>query len=183
MENRTPLKEKRNTDLITIWFAISALSGLISTYKYNTDGERALMAILALQFCFLLYRVLTYCFNSLLLVCFRGKKFKINRLKGRVTPIYKIREAIMYGFYVSKYSVYYTKLDLKWSIPFSVLFEEQEYLWDGEHLFSEEPENLEEAWEFEESEKNLKLALEIAEKDKKQQKLDKLNKVFNENYK
>lgn len=182
MENRTALKEKRNDDLIVAWFGISALIAAISTYKYSDDAKMVLAIVLTSQFCFILYRVLTYCFNSLLLFCFRGEKFKINRLKGRVSPIYKIYAADDY-YKVARYSVYYTELDLKWSVPFSVLFKEQEYLYDGSHYIQSREENLAEVWGREESEKNLKLASEIAKKDKKQHKLDKLNKVFNDNYK
>lgn len=180
MENRTALKENRNSNLCIVWMVISVLVAIIAAIKYDKDGSLAI--ILGTQICFLLYRILTYCFNSLLLACFRGKKFKINRLKGRVTPIYEIEDWEEY-FKIKKYSVYYTSLDLKWSIPFSVLFEEQEYLLEGTHEFLTAKENLEEAWERAEGNRKGKLALEIAEKDKKQQKLDKLNKVFNENYK
>jgi len=180
MENKTHLKENRNDNLSITWFIISVLIGIVVLYNYGND-DNALAIILGTQVCFLLYRVLTYCYNSLLLF-FTRKKFKINRLKGRVTPIYKIRDT-GFDFEVARFSVYYTKLDLKWSIPFSVLFEEQEYLWDGTHEFSEEPGDIASAWEREEGERKGKLALEIAEKDKKQQKLDKLNKIFNDNYK
>ena len=64
MENRTALKENRNDTLIIVWFAISFLIGVVAIYNYGN----ALAIIIGTQICFLLYRVLTYCFNSLLFI-------------------------------------------------------------------------------------------------------------------
>lgn len=178
----TNLKENRIEKLIIIWFIISFLVPITSIYYYSSD-DIAVLTTLETQFCILLYVVLTYCFNCLLLFFFRGEKYKINRLKGRVTPIYKIYESSTDGFFVEKFSVHYTKLDLKWSIPFSVLFEEQEYISDGKHLFKTAPEDIAEAWEQEDNLQNCIEDSILRKKLKKQQKIDKLNKVFNENYK
>lgn len=179
MKNRTILKEGRNTDFTLVWAVISFIVWIVILFKYGRSDETLVLLILS-QFCFLSYRVLTYGFNSLLLL-FCAKKFKINRLKDKVSPIYKIEGWEEY-FKIKKYSVYYTKLDLKWSVPFSVLFEEQEYLYDGEHAFISVPKDIAIAWEAEESKKRDKMVLEITQKHKKQQKLDKLNKIFLENY-
>ena len=180
MEKRTELKEKRNEILVLVYIGILFISGASILFY---EKEKSLCIVLGVQFLLLLYRVLTYCFNYSLLFVFRGEKFKIDRLKGRVTPIYKIYKDWDELFCVEKFSVHYTKLGLQWCIPFSVLFEEQEYISDGKFYFNTAPDEIVGAWELEESSRNLKLALEVAEKVKKQQKLNKLNKVFNENYK
>lgn len=183
MENRTKLKEKRKDTINIAWVIISFFIPLLLFYKYDGDEQVPFAALLGTQICFLLYRVITYGFNSLLLVLFGDKGFKLNRLKGRVTPIYKIYESRDEGFCIEKFSAHYTKLGLQWSIPFSVLFEEQEYISDGKYFFKTVPEDIAEAWE---QEYNLENCIEdsiLRKKLLKQQKLNNLNKVFNENYK
>jgi len=193
MEDRTPLKEKRNNYLWLIWaiLTIGISLSLEFMFKFKTGKplEATLVWAFGLQFVFLIYRIITFGFNQFLLLFFR-RKIKINRLEGRVTPIYKLSD---YGHYfsISKYSAKYTELDLEWSIPFSVLFEEQEYVLEGSYIFTlddggwkaEDITDLEIPYKIKEDEERAEQEREISAKTTKQQKIDNLNKVFNENYK
>lgn len=191
IENRTKLKEKRNEWLWSIFFIMYFIG--IGLYIVFVDSKTAkedfaLVPLMGIPLLFGIYRVLTYLFNQFLLLFFRGKKFKINRLKGRITPIYEIEEYI--GFKINKYSVKYTNLNLSWSIPFSVLFQEQEYVLEGSYNFySEDGYNIKKVtdistlYESKDAENKLKYVEKISAKTIKQQKINNLNKVFNENYK
>lgn len=190
MEERTALKEKRNNWLWSIFFITYFLGiGLFITYvdSKTTKEDFTIVPLMGIPLLFCVYRVLVFCFNLFLAKIIK-KRFKINRLKGRITPIYKIEEYI--GFKISKYSVNYTNLDLEWSVPFSVLFQEQEYVLEGSYSFYfEDGYNIKEVTDisalyekryFEEmAKKNIKNSA----KEVKQQKINNLNKVFNENYK
>ena len=182
MENRTELKEKRNNYLWSVFmtvFVISVLLVLVFVDKADQDYYTILVFI-GVPLFFTVYRVLTYCFNFVLAKIVK-KRFKIDRLKGRVSPIYKLSN-YDFSFFIEKFSVKYTSLDLEWSVPFSVLFEEQEYIKEGSHQFIckiEEGFNIAEMYEREESRKKHRLFKKI----QKQQKIDNLNKIFNENYK
>lgn len=188
MINRTTLKEKRNNWLWLVWIAlivafyyIFPIVYLIEDNSFNFD-EKVLFSSIFFCFISISYRVLTYCFNYFLAKIIK-KRWKINRLKGIISPIYELREGRFGDFQIIKYSTKYTNLDLQWSIPFSVLFEEQEYVVDGGYFTENIPDNLVEFWE---QEYNLEKAIEhkeISAKTIKQQKIDNLNKVFNENYK
>lgn len=191
MENRTKLKEKRNNWLWSIFFITYFLgSVLFIIYVDNKTVKEdfAIIPLIGVPLLFGIYRVLTYFFNQFLYFIFRGKKFKINRLKGRITPIYKIEEYI--GFKISKYSVNYTNLDLEWSIPFSVLFQEQEYVLEGSYSFYfkdgyniKEVTDISALYEKRYFEEMAKKNVKNSAKELKQQKINNLNKVFNENYK
>lgn len=188
MEQRTELKEKRNNQVWFVFLSVYSISlfGVIFLGA-KEDNEIQILFLFGVPLLFVVYRSLTYTFNSLLLFFFRGEKRKIDRLKGRVTPIYKIVEAFSENTcYISKYEVQYTKLALQWSLPFSVLFEEQEYIkLEGYHfnIPTWEVSDLESLYEERNAEEKLKYNEEISAKTKKQQKIDNLNKVFNENYK
>jgi len=96
--------------------------------------------------------------------------------------IHKLEESYK-DFYITKYAVEYTELDLEWSIPFSILFLEQEYIKEESYFVKGEIDNLASTYETIHAEKNLKQAEKISAKELKQQKIDNLNKEFNENYK
>ncbi len=182
MEGRTDLKEKRNGYLWIVFFSVVILLTGITGYKYGENYVKGMPIIIT--FIFVVYRVLCYTLNSLLLFIFR-KKFKINRLKGRVTPIYKVTDYDNF-FTISKYSVKYTSLDLEWSIPFSVLFEEQEYLEEGCEIFEwkiVEGEHIEELYERVKSEECIKEYEASTEKERKREVLKNLNKEYYANYK
>lgn len=186
MEQRTGLKEKRNNQLWFVFFLIYFISLSCGVILFGAkDDKVAFLTLFGVPLLFVVYRVLTYIFNCFLLLLFRRKKWKIDRLKGRITPIYKVIE-LTGGFSVTKYETQYTKLDLEWSIPFSVLFEEQEYIELEPYYFKyplESTTNISLLWEEEYTRENLKYVEEISAKTEKQQKIDNLNKVFNENYK
>ena len=186
MENRTELKERRNNYLWIVFmtvFVISNMLVLVFVDRAKQDGY-TIITFFGVPLFFTVYRVLTFCFNFVLAKIVK-KRFKIDRLKGRVSPIYKLDN---YGssFLIEKFSVKYTSLDLEWSIPFSVLFEEQEYIKEGSHQFIckiEEWFNIEEMYEKQESREKYKYSKRTARKISEQQKIDNLNKIFNENYK
>ena len=141
MEDRIELKEKRILILWLIFFAIYPTILTTVGIVYGEDWFKCTIFIVPLLF--LVYKVITYLFNSLLLVFFR-RKTKIDRLKGRVTPIYKLSSPSYDNtiFHIKKYSVKYTNLDLKCSIPFSVLFQEQEYVFKGHYFTTKIPDDL-----------------------------------------
>ena len=186
MENRTELKERRNNYLWIVFMTVFVI-GLMSVLILEDTADQndyAEIVFIGVPWLFIFYRVLTFCFNFVLAKIVK-KRFKIDRLKGRVSPIYKLDN---YGssFLIEKFSVKYTSLDLEWSIPFSVLFEEQEYIKEGSHQFIckiEEWFNIEEMYEKQESREKYKYSKRTARKISEQQKIDNLNKIFNENYK
>ena len=190
MENKTPLKEKRESIVISVYLAIwllPVIGSILFEVVNNTRGELPLMFMLGTPFVILVYRVLVYLFNRFLLLLFR-RKIKINRLKGRVTPIYKIEEYEDIDNYskITKFEVQYTPLNLAWSVPFSVFFEEQEYVKVKTYEFAVKAEDvvdIQEMWEEEDRRNNLKKVAKISAKQIKQQKIEELNKTFNENYK
>jgi len=194
MENRTALKEKRNEWLWLIWTTLTIVFSFIFPIICLTEdksvdfGEKIFLS--AVLFCCIsvAYRLLVFCFNSFLAKLVK-KRFKIDRLKGRVTPIYEMKEGIE-SFIIRKFSVVYTPLNLEWSVPFSVLFEEQEYLLEDSYKFFkeqgyilEEIKDISLLWEERDASEKLKHNKKISEKIIKQQKIDNLNKQFNENYK
>ena len=187
MEQRTKLKEKRNNQLWFVFFLVYfiSLSCGVILFGAKDDNEIQILFLFGVPLLFVVYRVLTYVFNCFLLFLFRRKKWRINRLKGRITPIYRVRE-LTGEFSVTKYEAQNTKLNLEWSIPFSVLFEEQEYIELETYYFDYDLDgitNISLLWEEEYTRENLEYIEEISAKTKKQQKIDNLNKVFNENYK
>jgi len=143
MEDRTELKEKRNSYLWLFWIIFTVVVSI------------------SLEFIF-----------------------------GFKTSIYKLTN---YGYYftISKYSVEYTNLDLEWSIPFSTLFQEQEYILEGSYNFTlddggwkvEDVTNLEIPYKIKDEQSRQVEELINSAKTLEQQKIDNLNKVFNENYK
>lgn len=190
MTDRTKLKENRNNWLWYVWviLTISISSSLESVFKLSTEKplEASFLWALGLQFIFVVYRVLTFCFNSFLAKIVK-KRFKINRLKGRVNPIYNVyHEHGDKYFTITRYSVNYTPLKLQWSLPFSILFEEQEYIEGESYYFDYDLEDVTDIsllWEEQDASEKLKYNKKISAKTLKEQKIEKLNKVFNENYK
>ena len=191
MEERTALKEKRSEWVWNIFFMIYGLTNMLFI-AYVDDKialeDIALVALMGIPLLFGVYRLLVFCFNLFLAKIIK-KRFKINRLKGRVTPIYKIEEYTEY-FIITKFSVQYTNLELCWSVPFSTLFEEQEYIKEGSYKFflsdgfkTDEVNNTSVLYEKRHFEVTAKKSLKNSAKELKQQKINNLNKVFNENYK
>jgi hypothetical protein len=185
MENRTELKEKRNGALWTLWFMV-LLSSIVFTPFYIEEESKEVVLLTSLSVCLvsIVYRVLTYCLNCFLRAVIK-KRFKINRLKGRITPIYKLIEYERY-FEIVKYSAKYTPLDLQWSIPFSVLFEEQEYVKEGCEEFEMEIQDgtdIKKLYDYRKELKANKNDIKETEENLRKQRIDKLNKEFNENYK
>ena len=192
MENRTKLKEKRNNYLWIVFmtvFVIGLMLDLVSLNKADQDDYAGIVFI-GVPWLFIFYRVLTFCFNFILAKIVK-KRFKIDRLKGRITPIYKIKEKSYLhstAFLIEKFSVKYTSLDLEWSIPFSVLFEEQEYIKEGEQRLEVEYDkvgevNIADFYEKEKNKQDKRHNKKISAKASEQEKIDYLNKIFNENYK
>lgn len=189
MEERTELKEKRNSILWVVWFILAIGAG-VWYVRFDTrypDEDVFFFGVLGFTFLTIIYRCLTYALNCLILLFLPRKKFKIKRLKGRVTPIYKISSYDFYNDYViSKFAVEDTDLGLQWSLPFSVIFQEQEYICQGSYDFEgkiEDIKSLEELWESKHRPAMLKVVAEVSAKTLKKQKIDNLNKQFKENYK
>jgi len=186
MENKTELKESRNGWFWLIWLTVTVVFGLSLEFVFEIEGDKPLtvtfLGTLGVQFLFVIYRVLIFCFNSFLAKIVK-KRWKIDRLKDRVSPIYKFNERY---YRVEKYTAQYTNLDLEWSVPFSILFLEQEYIKEGKEYYVEnldEVIDLETFWDANYAKDQLKYIKKVAEKTKKQQKIDNLNKTFNQNYK
>jgi hypothetical protein len=192
-EQRSVLKEKRNSYLWLFWIGFTILVSIslefIFGFKTSKPLEATAIWAIGLQLLAIVYRVLTFCFNSFLAKIVK-KRWKIYRLKGRVSPIYKLTN---YGYYftISKYSVEYTNLDLEWSIPFSTLFQEQEYILEGSYNFTlddggwkvEDVTNLEIPYKIKDEQSRQVEELINSAKTLEQQKIDNLNKTFNENFK
>ena len=177
------LKEKRNNLFWYIHISLSILIWIIFTLI--TDKVKGVLIAVFFQFVMVAYRILTFCFNSFLRKIIK-KRWKINRLKGRVTPIYKVDtfQEISNYFEVTKYQVEYTDLKLAWSVPFSVLFLEQEYIKQKTYKFEYIPmEDIERLWEEKHEKREAKISAEKLKEQQKKDKLNQLNKVFNENYK
>lgn len=187
MINKTALKEERNSWLWIIWTILLIIFSLSFPCLFDTTStmpfaEKVALSVVLFCFVSVVYRVLTFCFNFILAKIVK-KRWKIDRLKGRVSPIYRLIEGSFGDFQVIKYSTKYTNLELQWSIPFSTLFEEQDYIVNGEYFTNNIPTDLAEFWE---GEHNLEKCVEDSishKKTIKKQKIDNLNKVFNENYK
>jgi len=190
MENKTPLKEKRESTVISIYLIIWLLPTIVSLLFLaldKVDKDLPMMFLLGIPVLIGIFRLSVYLFNSFLLLFFR-RKIKIDRLKGRVTPIYKVKEGYSNDCcWITKFEVQYTPLDLAWSVPFSVLFEEQEYIEVGKYVFAvkaeEEVTNIQELWETEDKKYSLKKVARKAAKKVKEQKIEKLNQTFLDNYK
>jgi hypothetical protein len=182
MEDNSKLKEERDGNLV-VFFA----SGYIFLMLYWAFSDRDLgnFAELVLWYTLavVVYRILTFCFNSFLAKIIK-RRWKINRLKGRVSPIYRIKESHS-QYKVVKYSVEYTKLCLDWVIPFSTLFLEQEYVKQGEYKTNSLRDVVDLEKFFEDADKRHKLNLEAqnAAKKNKKQTIEILNRTFNDNYK
>ncbi len=182
-------KEKRENTVIVVWLTVWLLPVIISMVYglFNGfDKDLPMMFLLGIPVLIGIFRLSVYLFNSFLLLFFR-RKIKIDRLKGRVTPIYKVKEGYSNDCcWITKFEVQYTPLDLAWSVPFSVLFEEREYIEVGKYVFAvkaEEVTNIQELWETEDKKYSLKKAARKAAKKVKEQKIEKLNQTFLENYK
>lgn len=186
MENRSILKEKRNNILWSIWLVLTILSCVLLEIEYKNEKWDSVIITGALGFQFLavFYRLLTFCFNFILAKIVK-KRFKLNRLKGRVSPIYEVEDFTDF-IRIKKYDIEYTELDLQWSVPFSVLFLEQEYICKGGYYATKpliRTKELSQLWE-EENKKELEKKLKKENKEQKRQKeINELNKQFNENYK
>ena len=75
---------------------------------------------------------------------------------------------------------------MQWSIPFSVLFQEQEYILDGVNYFDYDLDGIFDIgllWEEENDKEVLESNSKISAENIKKQKIDSLNKTYNENYK
>jgi hypothetical protein len=126
-------------------------------------------------------------FNNLLLLIFNSR-IKIDNLKGKVSPIYKlyaIKDTDTY-YEIEKFDLEWTCLDLEWCVPFSVLFEKRAYVSKG--VFDFIIKNLDEVtdtasmWEEQYNIKNAEKLKNVSKKEKFTNRLKELNKVFNENY-
>ena len=186
MKNKTELKEKRDDYLwLTLFtmFTIFVVGTMYSVGNNLITNDQAIDYTFSFLGFFIIYRIFTFCFNFLLAEIVK-KRWKINRLKGRVTPIYKLEE--QYGEYsVIKYSAEYTELNLMWTIPFSVLFLEQEYVVQGAYKvsFIKDLNSLEDYYEEIDKHHKLNQQAKNTAKNNKKQKIEILNKTFNENYK
>lgn len=186
MENRSILKEKRNTILWGIWLGLTILSCIWLKIEWKDEkfDDIIFTGALGFQFLALFYRLFTFCFNFILAKIIK-KRFKLNRLKGRVSPIYQAEDFTDF-IRVHKYAVEYTKLDLQWSVPFSVLFLEQEYIYKGGYYTTKsliKTKELSQLWE-EKNKEELEEKLKKENKEQKRQReINELNKQFNENYK
>jgi hypothetical protein len=186
MKNKTELKEKRDSYLwLTLFtlFTIFVVSTIYSVGNNLITNDQTISYTFSFLGFFIIYRVLTFCFNFLLAEIVK-KRWKINRLKGRVTPIYKLEE--QYGEYsVIKYSAEYTELNLMWTIPFSVLFLEQEYIVQGAYKVGalKDVISLEDYYEDADKRNKLNQQAKNTAKNNKKQKIEILNKTFIENYK
>lgn len=104
------------------------------------------------------------------------------------TELKEKRNIASTAFLIEKFSVNYTSLDLEWSVPFSVLFEEQEYIKEGEQRleigYDKVGEvNIADFYEKEKNKQDKRYNKKISAKASEQEKIDYLNKIFNENYK
>lgn len=190
IEERTKLKENRNGILWCVWFGILLMILVYAFVVYGQDKDLVGVILFGFVFLSFVYRVVVYSFNSLLLFFFR-RKVQIKRLQGKVTPIYKV-ENNYNSIRIEKFSVKFTPLDLKWSVPFSVLFEEQEYTSDGYYDFEGQridyystidEDGIRDMWEKRYANDTIEYLNDISAEEKLKKKLDSLNKVFNENYK
>lgn len=130
--------------------------------------------------------ILIFIFGAMFTNQFISKSyFKIpppKRFKNKVNPIYKIKKDSEGWYSVSKFELQWNnEHDLANAIPFSKLFATFDYIFVGSYLFNIELEgitDIEKLWEEED-------AINLAEKELKQRKTDKLeqlNKTFKENY-
>jgi hypothetical protein len=175
------MKDKRD-----YWQLITHISVLVLLFIFDMCSDSDIPFSLLFIGLTVVFRVFTFCFNFLLAKVVK-KRWKIDRLKGRVSPIYKLEQEEWNSLYwVKKYTVQYTPLKLDWSVPFSSLFLEQEYVKEKKEYVVEnffDVEDLEIYYESRWAKDNLKYIKNTAEKTKKQHKIENLNKTFNENYK
>jgi hypothetical protein len=182
-------KEKRENKVIVVWLTVWLLPVIVSNVYglFNGfDKDLPMMFLLGIPVLIGIFRLSVYLFNSFLLLFFR-RKIKIDRLKGRVTPIYKVEEGYTSdSCRITKFEVQYTPLNLVWSVPFSVLFEEQEYIEVKTYTFDvkiDDVKDISKLWEEEHRKINLKKIAKISAKEIKERKIQKLNQTFLENYK
>jgi hypothetical protein len=165
------------------WALIYVL--FIVSLMYYFYPERDASVFIAPTLIILTLRCLIYFFNCLLSRTIK-KRVKINSLKDKESPIYKLWKTEYGEHYISKYQKAVKSLELNWEIPFGFLFEKE--VFDFVNSYHMPKMNLtkdldiEEYWE-KEHEKVTGISRAEKKKEEEEQKfIDKLNEKFNRNY-
>ena len=176
-----------------IWLIYTAIMTLIgSQFVSKSIAENIFISILASQILLAIWIIISIIANSIILECkFRFKISAPKRFKDKVTPIYAIityHELETY-FKVKKYELKWKEFNLEtslfYSVPFASLFLKYKYVEVGEYEFEYEISGITDIALLYEDKYNEIHAkkLEIkTEKDIKTHRINKLNKIFLENY-
>jgi len=183
--------ENKHTE---IWLTYTAIMALLGTQLEGTESiaEKIFFSILAAQIILGAWILISMIINNLLL--YSNLRFKITapkRFKDKVTPIYEMvtyYECDSY-FKVKKYELKWKEFDFETSlffiVPFSALFLNYKYIEVGEYEFEFEISGITDIAALYEDTYNEIHAKELKIKTKddiKTNRINKLNKIFLENY-
>jgi hypothetical protein len=173
------LKQKFQLGWMLIWVSFV----IVLTYHSYLGGGISVLIVPALSIGIL--RCLIYFFNCFLSRIIK-KRVKINSLKDKESPIYKLWKKEYGEHYISKYQKAVKSLELNWEIPFGFLFEKEVFDFVNSYHMPKmnltKDLNIEEYWE-KEHKKVTSISRDAKKKEEEEQKLlNKLNEKFNRNY-
>jgi hypothetical protein len=185
---------KKDDIVLTLWATYSlGFASLTATLEgRETVVEKFFLGLLFGQIILAIYLLIVLCFNaSLRCLKFRIKLPPPKRFLVKITPIYEVNvyDEIDDYFDIIKYElawVDFNSFDYKFYIlPFCTLFKRYKYYEAGSYGFEqklEESADIGLLYEEKFAEKNKKQMEVETAKQKELDKINKLNKVFKENY-
>jgi len=184
----------KNNIITALWVTYSLSFGYLMT---TLEGEAPFkekfgLGLLGAQIILGIYLILVLGFNCAI----RESKIKFKlpppkRFLTKITPIYKVSvyEEVENYFNISKYELAWIDFCSEnyrfWLLPFCGLFQRYKYQAVGFYAFEqklEEGMNIEDSYETKSAEENKKQIEEKTAEQKELDKINKLNKIFLENY-